>query len=532
MSVTGIIQVSAALNPEGVPPLYDETVSDSQTVLDLTIARVRRIEGLDAVYFYAYQPDDALRQRLKAYDLPLLEGPEDLDRTEVSEPGAFSPLDAESAYRTNELARLDYLFHETGSEHLLLLHGDMPLLDPPLNSRLLRVHLDEVAEYSYGDEFPPGIVGEVLSQPGLQRLTAAAQTDFPVYSRRGLYDLVEQNRNFLFVEVVISEYDVALRRYSLYAADRFSLAAVRRLTERAGVDTDYDGIMTVIEEDPAVMRPQPVYCEIELTNRHPLPGYSSPAAADRRGPASLTRSTVASLIGEIESFSDRMVIGLGGAGDPLSHPDFYGILSDLLGSEAVPFIIVETHGGRADAEYRQFVAEKGRGKVLTVFRLDAYTPEQYAALHGEGDFAAIDAAVREYMTELPRYGYIQYTRMKGNEETTHEFFRYWERVTPNVILVPFNTYGGQLEARNVSDLSPLNRFGCYHLARYLSVSCAGHYRLCRVDVNDDYPVGEAGKTPLLTAWQTLAESFRQDWREPGSAHSLCAACGEWYNFYY
>src|SRR5690606_34457334 len=66
------------------------------------------------------------------------------------------------------------------------------------------------------------------------------------------------------------------------------------------------------------------------------------------------------------------------------------------------------------------------------------------------------------------------------DEITAYFDRF-EDSPVNVILQKFNSYAGRVPERRVSDLTPLHRDFCWHLARDVYLTADGRIPLCRQD---------------------------------------------------
>ena len=86
--------------------------------------------------------------------------------------------------------------------------------------------------------------------------------------------------------------------------------------------------------------------------------------------------------------------------------------------------------------------------------------------------------------------WVQAVRMKENEEDLDVFYKTWKAKTENVIVQKYDSFSGLLPDRKVADLSPVERFPCWHLKRDMAILLDGTVPLCREDVRVAYRNGQ------------------------------------------
>ena len=62
------------------------------------------------------------------------------------------------------LAAADQASANYGFSNIMLSYGDSPFFDSDESRKLFQLHLDSAAEYSFGDDYPDGIIGEMFSR--------------------------------------------------------------------------------------------------------------------------------------------------------------------------------------------------------------------------------------------------------------------------------------------------------------------------------------------------------------------------------
>jgi spiro-SPASM protein len=162
-----------------------------------------------------------------------------------------------------------------------------------------------------------------------------------------------------------------------------------------------------------------------------------------------------------------------------------------------------------------------------IVSLDASNEETYRKLRGAGFTEAMRTA-EELLSLFPARTWVQGVRMKENEEDLELFFKTWKTRTESIIIQKYDAFCGELPDRKVADLSPLNRFPCWHLKRDMAILLDGTVPLCREDVRALTPLGNALREDLATIWERAGGMYRSHLSKeyPG----ICARCDEYYTY--
>ena len=152
----------------------------------------------------------------------------------------------------------------------------------------------------------------------------------------------------------------------------------------------------------------------------------------------------------------------------------------------------------------------------------------YRQLRGEQWQEAM-ATVETLRRFFPGQVYVQAVRMKANEEQLDGFYRYWKQ-QPDVqpIVQKYDAFCGALPERKVTDLSPINRFPCWHLKRDLTVLIDGSVPMCREDLKQQHLLGNIFEEDIAEVWERGVDYYRKHIDE--EYPDLCRSCDEYYTY--
>jgi spiro-SPASM protein len=507
-----------------------------------------------------------------------------LERVTVAEgklslPDARPPVAADRFVRVRKEAwSVDLLLAEMekageGMDALLFAWADEPFLDPALAAKMLEDFRRYRAEYGFADGYPLGLTAEILAPrilPAIRKLAAgqsgsqgAPQGATAEIGRGWLFAAIQKDINAFDIETDISPLDLRDLRLSLSCDTKRNRLLVERLAA-AGV-SDAPSALEVIPENLGLLRTLPAFVQVQVVEGCPqacklcpYPVFGGDILAKR---GFMKREAFAGLLDQVVELSGDAVIDISLWGEPSLHPNIGELIGDVLARPSLS-LIVETSGlgwkpGQVEAIAAAQATPAGAaspGRLDWVVSLDAWSPELYAQLRGEGCREAAGFAER-LIGLFPGRAHVQMVRTRENEVELEAFWRGWKQKTEAVIVQKYSRQAGLLPERKVSDLSPLARRPCWHLKRDLSVLLDGTVPLCRdcsqLAVGGDLALGNAfeakGGRPagLAAAWAAGAayherhiEACRQTQRDdeggPADASSSfpapCEACDEYYTY--
>jgi spiro-SPASM protein len=430
-----------------------------------------------------------------------------------------------------------------GADALLFAWADEPFLDPGLAAKMLEDFRRYRAEYGFADGYPVGLAAEILAPsvlPAVRKL-AAGQDAAPEIRRDSLFTTIQRDINAFDIETDISPLDLRELRLELACDTKRDRLLVERLAG-AGV-ADATSALELIPARMDLLRTLPAFVQVQVASGCPqacklcpYPLFGGDILSLRRD---MERGRFAALLDQVVELCGDAVIDISLWGEPAMHADIGGIIDEVLARPGLS-LIVETSGLGWDGRLVGALAARAAGRIDWVVSLDAWSPELYAELRGEGYEEAIAFAER-LVGLFPGCAHVQMVRALENEAELEAFWRGWKKRLDGVIVQKYSRQAGLLPERKVSDLSPLSRRPCWHLKRDLSVLVDGTVPLCRDFSHGDIILGNAfeakGGRPagLAAAWEAGAAYHDRHiaaCREGGSESfpAPCEACDEYYTY--
>ncbi len=425
------------------------------------------------------------------------------------------------------------------ADALLYAHGDGPFLDRELTERLLALHRQYRAEYTYADGYPAGFSPEVLSTRILPNLVDLASRNQVGADRDGLFSLIQKDINSYDIETELAPLDLRGYRLGALCDGKRGFLSAQGLWN-VGVRSAQD-VVRVLPSHPELLRTVPAFLWVQVAEACPQSCSYCPypqLAGDPRGKKGyMPLERFESVMEQAERLCDELVVDLSLWGEPALHPDFLGLARSVLARNRFT-LIVETSGIGWAPGVAEAVAKLGGTRVHWIVSLDDPDPSSYAALRGEGMEEAL-AFAKQMASLAPGQIHAQAVRMKGNEERLESFYRTWKKDIDKVIVQKYDSFAGALPDLSVADLSPLERYPCRHLARDMAVLLDGSVPPCKhCLVKSDEEAGRLSYAASLgNAFEP--EGLRKAWEAGGSWYgrhtgkdypAFCEACDEYHTF--
>lgn len=430
-------------------------------------------------------------------------------------------------------------------EQLLWIEGDAPFFSLPLTAYLKELHTRSWCDYTFGDGFPTGYAPQLLRREILPVLASLAESRDVPWTRTVLFDALSVDINAFDVETEAASEDYSLLRVGLVAETKADYLLCRRLVERGVTEPverepveregtpdpfqdryrdDHDVLLQTLLQEPAIRRTLPRYYHVQVTNRITQQALHKPEASARVS-RDMSRETLDRLLQHIHEETPESIVSFGYRGEPGVYPELPWLLERLEEYHGIAAYL-ETNGVGWTKENLRALQEKGRRVQALIVEVDAFHPETYRTLRGEGFQEALEFIERMRIA-LPDRVYVQATRMLDNEWELQEFFRHWsdtEGVRP--LIQKYNSYAGRLPDRRVADLRPLKRVPCRHLEREVVVLLDGRVVRCHQDVDEEAVRGSIMEEPLLHLWEKGSGDFLAHLEE--QYPELCKRCDEYY----
>jgi len=430
---------------------------------------------------------------------------------------------------------------QSGFDCLYFAFADCPFLDPVLAGAIAERHLRYSAEYSYADGWPYGLAPEMLS-PGTAGILSKIAGEEPV-ERDVLFSVIQKDINAFDIEAEISSIDLRCHRISLCADSKRNLLLLKNFITAASakIPTTAD-VERIVGEQPEILRTLPSFYPIQVSGGCPqtcalCPYPTFTDAAGRRDFMDTDKFEL--LLEKIASFSGDAVVDLSLWGELSLHPEKIKLIEAVL-SRAELALIIETSGLGWKTEELEKCAElarnaKARKNSLAplswIVSLDTADPKRYAQMRGSG-FAEAETCAKTLFSLFQKDCYVQAVRVKGEEDDTERFYRYWKGLKlgdANIIIQKYDCFCGKLEKKQASDISPVIRQPCWHIMRDMPILIDGTVPLCREDLAlSKGPIGNVFKDPLESIWQNTERYYREQCEK--KYLGICADCDEYYTY--
>ena len=107
-----------------------------------------------------------------------------------------------------------------------------------------------------------------------------------------------------------------------------------------------------------------------------------------------------------------------------------------------------------------------------------------------------------------------------------------EELGASFLFQKYNRYAGLMPERRVSDMTPLERYACWHLRRDLFIRANGDVAYCKqtVDQSKNSARGNLAKDKLGDIWNAQRADFVANFHEKYPSHLPCATCDEYFTF--
>lgn len=489
------------------PATYLERRLDGRSTIERAVAWAASLEGL-------VEPNEGVRVTLySTADVPGLPGTWTVQRC-----GSLTEAD---------LTHLIATLTGTAETEIVFAFFDQPFLNAELTERMITRHRSYRAEYTIADGYPAGLSPEIVSGHAVAHLASLA-SDTSLIDRRGLFPIVQKDINRLDVETELSAIDQRLMRLHLSVDTAANLKLCENLAP--GAPSAIDEWAAHAETRREQHRTLPRFVSIQVIEQEVQRLAYSPYPAMREDVLAPGRvmglSRFEDLVDRIDAFSPEAVVHLSLWGEIALHPDAIGLFRAVLSRPRLR-LLVETSGvGWESARADELFALDSRRFTLIV-GLDSNDPERYERVRGDG-FHEAQSFARAAVDRLGDRAFVQAVRSDLTEPSLDAFYREWHELTPNVIIEKYDDFCGTLPGRKIGDISPLDRFPCWHLERDLYVLVDGRVPLCREDLDASHPLGNVFTDGMSPVWEAgaprFAEHVRGEWR------GICEQCDEYYTF--
>lgn len=410
-----------------------------------------------------------------------------------------------------------------------LFDGLAPLSDPKLISELATRHDKYLAQYSYSENLPPGIVPRILSREFVRSLP-------PGYAG-GTQEFLAKNINHYDTEIFYSSPDLRQWRLDFSLKDTRSKMLVSSFLSRKS-DWKYEEIQPFLSENPEVFRSAPGYYEIEVFRGCESECVFCPRQSldPSQDGIALEPAILDSILNQAEEFGSDYSLCFGGLGEPTLHPKLDELIRRALQSTHLKELFIESALYASPEKLIQgilSVGEEERKKISLIVNLTTRDKQTYTRLYGKDNLEKVLRHLEEVSRVLPKSSvYLQFLKIKDVDPELDSWYEETQKAGYEVILQKYNSYADKLAQRRASDLTPLGRDFCWHLSRDLYVNADGSVSVCKqIPASFSPALGNLKTDSLKEIWKKGNPHFAASVRgQHDRIPAPCLNCDEWYTF--
>lgn len=462
---------------------------------------------------------------------------------------------------TNEVlfAEIKNALSNDGAEAALFSMAFCPFLNAELTKKLISTHTEYKSEYSFADGFPYGVCPEIIDAGLSGILSELIKTkdelkNKPV-TKDSVMDLLKTDINSFEIETEISEIDWRLYRFDFECNKKENFIACKNLYELASSmsDDDKKDVQKVISKavNEKVLKTIPAYFNIQIEKSCPSKcTYCAYSKLGKNMCGEMEFEKYAKLLGDINSVNPDSVVSLSLWGEPVLHKDFFKFVEEGFKYPGLT-ILIETTGFDFSKEelanpssnfnasmkslsekfHEAKILKNGLSKLIWIVSLDAMKGETYEMIHPGLKYENAVESVKYLNSLFAGSVYAQYLRLNENEEELESFFRTFKEKTSisggNFIIQKYDDFCKKLEDHKSADLSPVERFPCWHLRRDFNILSNGDVPFCK-NKSFDSPVGNVFADSIENIWNKFDSELKNHIEK--NYCKDCEACDEYYTY--
>jgi spiro-SPASM protein len=361
-----------------------------------------------------------------------------------------------------------------------------------------------------------------------------------------LFSVIQKDINAFDIETEISSVDLRCHRINFCADSKRNLLLLKNFLAVNNNIPNSSDVERIIQKQPEILRTLPCFYPIQVFGGCPQ-GCSIcpyPKVTDIKGRKDfMDIGRFTELLDKIAAFSGDAVIDLSLWGELSLHPQKMELIEAVTSRNCLALLIDTSGLGWANKEIEKCLElsknnEKRKNALPPlswIVSLDTNDPQRYRELRGGGFGEASDCA-KKLLSLFPKDCYVQAVRLKGFEDDTEKFYRYWKDAAPsekNIIIQKYDDFFGSMEKKQASDISPVIRQPCWHIMRDMPILIDGTAPLCREDLTalkgeKNKILGNVFTDSLEAVWQNgmpyYIEHCKKNYAKP------CAECDEYYTY--
>lgn len=411
-------------------------------------------------------------------------------------------------------------------DNIIYIPSNMPLFNVDETIKLTNIHNDNISYFSYGENYPLGIVPFIIRRTAFEKLFNIIKTKNIIPSENAINNIIFIDPNFFEIEILVSEYDMRYYRLSFFANSKRNAMLIKKLADYRS----YEKIVHFIKDNPSIIRTLPSFIELDINNRqNVINNYLFKNDVFRnelsKEEKNISLENFKIIYDKIHNFCNDFHMSIGSYYEPLLNNYVFDIL-DYATKDININIYLETNALLLDTEKAKKLLslQAERKNLYVIIHLDAADENIYNKIYKNGDFKTIISNIDYYLLREPKNTYLQITKQKDNFDYLASYYKYFDKYKIDIIMQKYYTYRGIIEDNRIGDMAPLINVGCWHLARDLFIDVYGDIYICRFDINKEKKISSI-YDDLDNTWKLLEKYFVENVNQK---LDFCKNCDEWY----
>ncbi len=460
--------------------------------------------------------------------------------------GLAETLFEEADYR-HELSLCKTIFSgaegNSGIKAVVYFDAIFPLFDSSVLEKLLALHNEYGADYSFTENLPPGIAPVVFGRSLFEAMeiqsgdnTSVEAPVIPDELPVALSSYIESNINQFHVEVHFEAPDLRLLRLNFSGKSLRSIYDLNRIFQALeSAEYPYRQIEKTIQEKPELIFSFPGYIEIEVTGNCEYNCIFCPRTfAHPQDNVHFSQENASQVIAFLQDGFQDTGVAFGGLGEPLEHPDIVSLSQKFLDSGVE--LLIETNGFYLE-KLIPLVQHKEFSRLKVIVNINGL--KNYAALHSvdQSKYEKVITNLNFWKQEVSQRDpgllaktYIQMLKIKENESEIDDIYQLTAQYGYTFLLQKYNSYINAMPERRVSDMTPLERFFCWHLRRDIFIRANGDVAFCKQDAKGSCTRGNLQTSKLTKIWTDQARHWAENYQKNFTAFPECVNCDEYFTF--
>jgi spiro-SPASM protein len=413
-------------------------------------------------------------------------------------------------------------------ENIIIIHTGNPLSVVSEAKRLLKLHEDNLSDYTYCENYPLGMGIEIVSKDTLAKLSMIASGNNKTFSADSIFELINFDINSYDIEIDIAPKDVRRDRLEINTQNKRNYLICNKILEYTkSDDISFEKLYAAIKENPEIMRSLPAYIEIEVTGACNLSCVMCPRENARRNNEYMKLDDFKKIIDDISDYTEDIHVCLSGMGEPFLHQDIIEMISYASSKKSLT-LFVETSGVNLNKEIADKLFDYRAEEVYIIFSIDASEKELYDKIRPGSDFSSVEKNIDYFMSKNKDRAFLQFVKTGINENNLDNFYLRWKNYEERIIIIKYNDFRGELEKDRSHNLSPIQRFPCWHLKRDLYITSKCEAVFCKQDYKGEKLSLNVLETGIEGAFDKLEDFYKIEYKD--FPLEYCKDCDEYFTY--